>query len=158
MANPIDFFKWRAKVVWWRAKWRGHVGVARPPCYHTSPSKSHDTVPDPQFDDAEGINNKSTKVMVSQHANNRRSHSTPWVLADEEKAKAIAFDEINKSPEENKRRLTVATNLKRNAAKNNRSIFTVGSTDHLSAGVNGGARLMLSLLDIARTFSASAGA
>ncbi|GKC65856.1 hypothetical protein Tco_1098454, partial [Tanacetum coccineum] len=31
------------------------------------------------------------------------------VLADEEKAKAIAFDEINKSPEENKRRLTVAT-------------------------------------------------
>ncbi|GJW91663.1 hypothetical protein Tco_0169216, partial [Tanacetum coccineum] len=31
------------------------------------------------------------------------------VLADEEKAKAIAFDEINKSPEENKRRLTVET-------------------------------------------------
>ncbi|GJU50804.1 hypothetical protein Tco_1220359 [Tanacetum coccineum] len=31
------------------------------------------------------------------------------VLADEEKAKAIAFDEINKSPEENKRRLKVAT-------------------------------------------------
>ncbi|GJQ93506.1 hypothetical protein Tco_0004645 [Tanacetum coccineum] len=28
------------------------------------------------------------------------------VLADEEKAKAIAFDEINKSPEQNKRRLT----------------------------------------------------
>ncbi|GKA64206.1 hypothetical protein Tco_0763812, partial [Tanacetum coccineum] len=25
MANPIDFCKWRAKVVWWRAKWRGHL-------------------------------------------------------------------------------------------------------------------------------------
>ncbi|GJT13113.1 elongation factor Tu, mitochondrial [Tanacetum coccineum] len=31
------------------------------------------------------------------------------VLADEEKAKAIAFDEINKTPEENKRGLTIAT-------------------------------------------------
>nr|GEW81572.1 elongation factor Tu, mitochondrial [Tanacetum cinerariifolium] len=30
------------------------------------------------------------------------------VLVDEEKAKAIAFDEINKSPKENKRGLTVA--------------------------------------------------
>ncbi|GJR48030.1 pre-mRNA-splicing factor CWC22 [Tanacetum coccineum] len=31
------------------------------------------------------------------------------VLADEEKAKAIAFDKINKTPKENKRRITIAT-------------------------------------------------
>ncbi|GJZ29098.1 retrotransposable element Tf2 [Tanacetum coccineum] len=31
------------------------------------------------------------------------------VLADEEKAKAIAFDEINKAPKENKRGITIAT-------------------------------------------------
>ncbi|GJU78975.1 hypothetical protein Tco_1276045, partial [Tanacetum coccineum] len=48
-------------------------------------------------------------VITLKRLNNIVEGLFAKVLADEEKAKAIAFDEINKSPEENKRRLTVET-------------------------------------------------
>nr|KJB47006.1 hypothetical protein B456_008G005900 [Gossypium raimondii] len=51
------------------------------------------------------------------------------VLAEEGKAKAIAFDEIDKAPEEKKRGITIATNMITGAAQMDGGILVVSAPD-----------------------------